>query len=78
MSALTPFENLIVVDFTHVLAGPACAYYLGLLGATIIKVESPQKGDAIRHRGGTSKQAAKAGMSTPYLTQGAGKSLKLP
>ena len=68
-----PFDGLLVVDFTHVLAGPACAYYLGLLGADVIKVESVSKGDAIRHRGGTDADAASAGMSTSYLTQGAGK-----
>ena len=73
MSATHPYENLLVIDFTHVLAGPACAYYLGLLGADVIKVESVHKGDAIRHRGGTDKAGAKAGMSTSYLTQGAGK-----
>ena len=73
MSATHPFENLLVIDFTHVLAGPACAYYLGLLGADIIKVESFAKGDAIRHRGGTDAKSAQIGMSTSYLTQGAGK-----
>ena len=70
---LTPFKGLLVVDFTHVLAGPACAYYLGLLGAEVVKVESSTKGDAIRHRGGTDAEAARRGMSTSYLTQGAGK-----
>jgi len=73
MSKTHPFKGLLVVDFTHVLAGPACSYYLGLLGAEVIKVESVDKGDAIRHRGGTDSVAAKAGMSTSYLTQGAGK-----
>lgn len=73
MSKNRPFENILIVDFTHVLAGPACAYYLGLLGARIIKVESERRGDGIRYRGGTDKQAAAAGMSTAYLTQGAGK-----
>ncbi len=73
MSQTHPFEGLLVIDFTHVLAGPACAYYLGLLGAEVIKVESKVKGDAIRHRGGTDAEAARAGMSTSYLTQGAGK-----
>ncbi len=68
-----PFQGLLVIDFTHVLAGPACSYYLGLLGAEVIKVESPDKGDAIRHRGGTDAKAASDGMSTSYLTQGAGK-----
>jgi len=73
MSKKYPFEGLLVIDFTHVLAGPACSYYLGLLGAEVIKVESETKGDAIRHRGGTDADGAKAGMSTSYLTQGAGK-----
>ncbi len=73
MSRTHPFKNLLVIDFTHVLAGPACSYYLGLLGADVIKVESTTKGDAIRHRGGTDAESAKAGMSTSYLTQGAGK-----
>lgn len=73
MSGTHPFTGLLVVDFTHVLAGPACSYYLGLLGAEVIKVESATGGDAIRHRGGTDANGAKAGMSTSYLTQGAGK-----
>ena len=73
MSKTHPFAGLLIIDFTHVLAGPACSYYLGLLGADVIKVESVTKGDAIRHRGGTDASAAEAGMSTSYLTQGAGK-----
>ena len=73
MSKSQPFTGLTVVDFTHVLAGPACAYFLGLLGADVIKVESADKGDAIRHRGGTDAASARAGMSTSYLTQAAGK-----
>lgn len=73
MSNHLPFDGLVVVDFTHVLAGPACSYYLGMLGAHVIKVESATKGDAIRHRGGTDAAGAAEGMSTSYLTQGAGK-----
>ena len=73
MSNSRPFAGLLVIDFTHVLAGPACSYYLGLLGADVIKVESPEKGDAIRHRGGTDKAGAEQGMSTAYLTQAGGK-----
>lgn len=73
MSTTHPLTGLLVIDFTHVLAGPACAYYLGLLGADVIKVESRARGDAIRHRGGTDAGAAAEGMSTSYLTQGAGK-----
>jgi len=69
-----PLSGIRVIDFSHVLAGPACAYYLGLLGAEVIKVESPEKGDAMRHRGGTDAERSKHGMSTAYLTQAAGKS----
>lgn len=68
-----PLDGIRVIDFTHVLAGPACAYYLGLLGADVVKVERPGRGDAMRHRGGTDKARAAKGMSTAYLTQGAGK-----
>ena len=73
MTASHPLTGYLVVDFTHVLAGPACSYYLVLLGADVIKLESAVKGDAIRHRGGTDAAAAAEGMSTSYLTQGAGK-----
>ncbi len=73
MSVNAPLSDLVVIDFTHVLAGPACSYYLGLLGARVIKIESPHKGDAIRHRGGTDAQGAAKGMSTSYVTQAAGK-----
>ena len=68
-----PFSDLLVIDFTHVLAGPACSYFLGLLGARVIKVESDKKGDGIRYRGGTDKEGAAIGMSTAYLTQASGK-----
>ncbi len=68
-----PFAKIKVVDFTHVLAGPACSYYLALLGANVIKLESINRGDAIRHRGGTDKELSHSAMSTSYLTQSAGK-----
>lgn len=68
-----PLTGVRVIDFTHVLAGPACSYYLGLLGAEVIKVERPERGDAMRHRGGTDPLRAAKGMSTAYVTQAAGK-----
>ncbi len=70
--SMVPFAGLRIVDFTHVLAGPACAYYFGLLGAEVIKVESP-RGDGMRHRGGTDQALAERAMSTAFQTQGAAK-----
>ena len=69
----SPLSGIRVIDFTHVLAGPACAYYLGLLGADVIKLESVTRGDTMRHRGGTDAARATAGMSTAYLTQAGAK-----
>ena len=55
-----PLSGLLVIDLTRVLAGPYCALMLGELGARVIKVEPPGKGDDSRHYG-------------PYLTAKSGK-----
>lgn len=46
-----PLENLKVLDLTRVLAGPYATMILGDLGADIIKIEMPVKGDDARHFG---------------------------
>lgn len=73
MTEARAFSNLRVIDITHVLAGPACTYQLGLLGAEIIKIEEPGSGDTVRNRGGNAKALIKAQMGTHYLAQNANK-----
>ena len=56
--ATGPLAGLKVVDVTHMLAGPYCTWLLGSLGADVVKVEHPERGDFTRsiapHREGMS------------------------
>ena len=42
-------KNICVVDFTRVFSGPFCSQMLAELGADVIKVEEPAKGDETRY-----------------------------
>ncbi|MGB8343487.1 MAG: CoA transferase [Ktedonobacteraceae bacterium] len=44
-------SDVVVVDLSRVFAGPYCTMMLGDLGATVIKVEQPGKGDDTRQFG---------------------------
>lgn len=46
-----PLTGLKVLDLSRILAGPTCTQLFGDMGAEIIKIERPQKGDDTRYWG---------------------------
>ena len=56
-----PLTGLRVIDLSRIIAGPFCAQLLGDMGAEVIKIETPNKGDPVRAQG-----AIKDGMSWYY------------
>ena len=61
-----------VLDLTNVLAGPFCGHLLAHLGAEVIKVEVPGRGDLARDLGADPELNARL-MGTSFLAQNAGK-----
>lgn len=65
-----PLDGIRVADFSHVMAGPYATHLLRLMGAEVIKVESPERGDAMRYYGADRRYD---GMAPAFIAVSAGK-----
>jgi crotonobetainyl-CoA:carnitine CoA-transferase CaiB-like acyl-CoA transferase len=61
-----------VIDTTHVLAGPFASYQMAVLGAEVIKVESPSEPDQARSQG-SDRRLNGMDMGTAFLAQASNK-----
>jgi len=61
-----------VLDLSNVLAGPFCAYQLALIGAEVIKIEVPERGDLARQLGADASLNQRL-MGASFLAQNSGK-----
>lgn len=66
------FDGIRVIDTTHVLAGPFASYQMAVLGAEVIKVESPNDPDQARMQG-SDRTLNDIGMGTAFMAQASNK-----
>lgn len=67
-----PLAGVRVLDLSCVIAGPLCSFQLALLGAEILKVETPGVGDIARRLGADPALSADL-MGVSFLSNNAGK-----
>jgi len=67
------FAGIKVLDLTRVLAGPFCAYQMALLGAEVIKIEPPGRGETVRWRTEADPSFGEQGLSLGFMTQSSNK-----
>ena len=65
---MLPLEGVKVLDLSRVLAGPYATMVLGDLGADVIKVEHPERGDDTRHWGPPFAGGEERGESAYFLS----------
>jgi len=68
MAVKGPLSGITVIDLSRILAGPYCTFLMAQLGARVIKVEAPGKGDDAREYG-----PFRSGVSTYFASVNRGK-----
>ena len=55
-------DGIRILDFSHQMSGPYCTAILGDMGADVLKIEAPGRGDGLRYEGDFD-----AKIGTPYI-----------